>query len=372
MSAGPVKTPVGAKSSDPREAKLEQLRREAELTGRVDGSGLRPSGSPFPQASNLQSPIASAETGYYGLPLLKVPAWTWEVPIYFFVGGVAGASAIIGSISRITGADPELVRDARALAAIGGSVSPALLVADLGMPSRFLHMLRVFKIQSPMSVGSWTLMVFSSSAAGLAFLDLANRRNGWRNGQHNGGNAPSRIPHFIGNAAEFASVVSGAVLSTYTGVLIGATAVPVWHRNVGMLPIHFGASGMGSAASLLELRGHQTPALNAIGIASALTETVVGASVELRKDPALKPLKKGKSGWLTRIGGLLSGPLPLALRLLSLAASGSRRARLRKAAAISAVAGSVVTRFAWVQAGKASAADPGISLELPEKTNAEG
>ena len=131
------------------------------------------------------------------------------------------------------------------------------------MPSRFLHMLRVFKIQSPMSVGSWTLMVFSSSAAGLAFLDLVKRRNGWRNGQHNGGNAPSRIPHFVGNAAEFASVLSGAVLSTYTGVLIGATAVPVWHRNVGMLPVHFGASGMGSAASLLELEAHQTPALNA-------------------------------------------------------------------------------------------------------------
>lgn len=161
--------PVGTQPGDLREAGLEQLRRDAELSGRVDRAGIRPRGAPFPQL-----PRASSETGYYGVPLLKAPAWTWEVPLYFFVGGVAGASAIVGSISRMTGAHPELVRDARALAAIGGTVSPALLIADLGMPSRFLHMLRVFKIQSPMSVGSWTLMVFSSSAAGLAFLDAVN------------------------------------------------------------------------------------------------------------------------------------------------------------------------------------------------------
>jgi hypothetical protein len=149
-------------------------------------------------------------------------------------------------------------------------------------------------------------------------------------------------------------------------VLIGATAVPVWNKNVGILPVHFAASGMGSAASLLELRGHETPALNALGIASASTETFVGASIELGKDRVLEPLKKGRSGWLTRIGGMLAGPLPLALRLLSLMANGRRKTTLRKAAAVSAIAGSVVTRFAWVQAGKSSARDPRIPLELPE------
>jgi formate-dependent nitrite reductase membrane component NrfD len=352
MNDRPLETVV----TDSRELKLEKLRRDAGLRGRVELPGIRPSGAPFPRVAK-----ASPETGYYGIPLLKVPAWTWEVPLYFFTGGVAGAAAIIGGISRITGADPRLVRDARALAAIGGSVSPALLIADLGMPSRFLHMLRVFKIQSPMSVGSWTLVVFSSSAAGLEFLDLLNRQNG-RKDSHRG-RLP--VPRIVESAAEFLSVISGAALSTYTGVLIGATAVPVWHKNVAMLPIHFAASGMGSAASILELRGHETPALNAIGIASALTETVVGTTIELRKDRVLEPLKTGASGWLTRIGGLLSGPLPLALRLLSLAANGRRSTRLRKAAAVSAVAGSVVTRFAWVQAGKASAEDPSIPLELP-------
>ena len=339
---------------DLREARLQELRREAERNGRVADSGIRASGAPLPPDAR-----ASAQTGYYGTPLLKVPAWTWQVPIYFFVGGFAGAASVIASVSKLARADEQLVRDARMLAAIGGHISPALLVADLGMPSRFLHMLRVFKVQSPMSVGSWTLVAFSSSSSGLAFLDVVRKRSGYRFGT-------GRALRVIENAGEFLSVLSGAVLSTYTGVLIGATAVPVWNRNIGILPIHFAASGVGTAASLLELRGHDAPALNALGIAAAATETMVGASIELRKDAALKPLKVGRSGWLARIGGLLAGPLPLALRLCSLFARGERKKTLRRVAAVSAVAGSCVTRFAWVQAGKASARDFRVPLEIPQ------
>lgn len=344
---------------DLREAKLHELRREAERNGRVARQGIRAAGAPLPPNARVDARVdarASAENGYYGVPLLKVPAWTWEIPVYFFTGGFAGAAAGIAGISKLCAADERLVRDARMLAAIGGHISPALLIADLGMPSRFLNMLRVFKFQSPMSVGAWTLFAFSSTSSGLAFLDFLKRRNG---------NGAGRFLRVIENAADFSSAISGAVLATYTGVLIGATAVPVWNKNVGILPIHFAASGMGSAASLLELRGHETPALNALGIASAATETFVGASIELRKDRVLEPLKKGRSGWLTRIGGMLAGPLPLALRLLSLMANGRRKTTLRKAAAVSAIAGSVVTRFAWVQAGKASANDPRIPLQLP-------
>ncbi len=332
---------------DARELRLHQIRREAEEHGRIESSSVQPLNTPFP--------LASPRTGYYGMPALKAPAWTWEVPVYLFTGGAAGAATVIASVAKITGADARLIRDARWLAAIGGAISPALLVADLGMPSRFLHMLRVFKIQSPMSVGSWTLVAFSSSAAGAAFLAGIEKKCGVSYG----------LTRVFENAAEFISLLSGVVLSTYTGVLIGATAIPVWYKNVGLLPVHFATSGMATASAILELRGHENAALNSIGLASALAETAIGASLELRKDPALKPLKEGRSGWLTRIGGLLSGPLPLVLRLLSLGANEESGKKLRKAAAISSVAGSVVTRFAWTQAGKASAADPRIPLELP-------
>jgi len=67
------------------EQQLLNLRDEAELRGQVKAGGIRPRGAPFP--------VASSETGYYGIPLLKQPSWTWEIPLYFFVGGAAGAAA---------------------------------------------------------------------------------------------------------------------------------------------------------------------------------------------------------------------------------------------------------------------------------------
>src|SRR5688572_32381689 len=100
---------------------------------------------------------------YYDLPLLKKPVWTWEVPTYFFVGGAAGAAAVLAVAAQIAADNEKVVRDARWIAAIGAAVSGPLLIADLGRPERFLNMLRVFKPQSPMSVGAWTVAVFGAA-----------------------------------------------------------------------------------------------------------------------------------------------------------------------------------------------------------------
>ena len=329
-----------------REERLQQIRREAENLRIASQQGARPSGAPFPQAS--------AEHGYYGLPALKAPPWTAEVPAYLFVGGAAGAAAVIGcAAGLLTPSDRKLIRDARWLAALGGAISPALLTSDLGMPSRFLNMLRVFKIQSPMSVGSWTLVAFSSTAAAAVFANSFRNRGG--------------SLRFMENAAGAFAAVFGLGLSTYTGVLIGATAIPVWYENVRLLPVHFAASGVAAAVSMLELKGHASSrALNTLGIASALTETVVGAAVEANKKPALNPLKSGRSGWIARLGGLLSGPLPLVLRLVAVSSGTSRSIRLRRMAAASMIAGSLLTRQGWIQAGRASAENPAVPLELPE------
>jgi hypothetical protein len=286
----------------------------------------------------MMDDAARTTTGYYGLPVLKPPVWTWEVPAYFFVGGAAGAAAVIGAVARLTGAPAKLVRDARWIAAAGGAASPPLLIADLGRPERFLNMLRVFKLQSPMSVGVWTLVAFSSASAAAAFAASVDRATK--------GRVPVRL---VGNAAEALSAATGLVLATYTGVLVGATAIPAWSRNVHLLPVHFGASSIGSAVSLLELLGHRHRALNALGAGAALVESIIGASLEARTDPALAPLKEGDPGTMTRLGGLLSGPVPLALRLL-----GGRSPAARRLAAVSTIAGSVLTRFGWLAAGRAS------------------
>lgn len=276
---------------------------------------------------------------YYDLPLLKGPVWTWEVPAYFFVGGAAGAAAVLGAAAQLADADEDLVRDARWIAAAGINLSTPLLISDLGRPARFLNMLRVFKLQSPMSVGAWTVAAFGASSTAAAFADLVRRRT----------DLPVRL---LGDASAAVSAATGLVMATYTGVLLGATAIPVWNEHVRLLPVHFGASALGSAVSLLELRGHDHGALNALGLGAAIFETISGFAIEGRMDRASEPLRHGPTGHITRVGGMLSGPLPLALRLLG----------ARRAAAVCTLAGSLITRFAWVEAGRASAKDVHVAL----------
>src|SRR5690349_14622544 len=140
----PTKSSTAPQIDLERERRLHEIRQQAEKRGVVKEMGARPAGAPFP--------VASAEAGYYGVPLLKEPQWTWEIPIYFFLGGAAGSASVIGAVARWTGKDLQLARDARYAAAAGAIASSALLIADLGKPQRFLNMLRVLKPQSPMSV----------------------------------------------------------------------------------------------------------------------------------------------------------------------------------------------------------------------------
>ena len=315
-----------------KERRLRELREEAGTSGPVGAEGIVPAGSPL----LARGP---GTQGYYGQPMLNAPVWTWEVPAYFFVGGAAGAAAAVGAVARLAGADPALVSDARWIAAAGAIASPPLLISDLGRPERFLNMLRVFKLQSPMSVGAWTLAAFSTAAGAAAFADLVDRR------------FEGRVPvTIVGNAAEALAAATGLVLSTYTGVLIGATAVPVWSRNVTLLPIHFGASGVGTAVSMLELLGHRDRALNRLAIGAAAVETLIGLALESSSDREMVPVRQGHSGAITRAGGVLSGPVPLALRLLA-----PRSPALRTVAALSTIAGSLLTRIGWLEAGRQSA-----------------
>ena len=304
------------------EKRLDDLRAQAAL-GRVDANGIRPAGSPFPETPS-----------YYGLPIVKPPVWTWEVPLYFFVGGAAGASSVIALTAQLTGASESLVRDARWIAAIGAAASGPLLILDLGRPERFLNMLRVFKPQSAMSVGAWTLTVFGTASSGAVIADLLQLKR-------------------TGDAASFVAALSGLVMATYTGVLIGATSIPAWSAHARTLPIHFGASALASASALLTLRGHDDTALNTLGLVAAAFETYTGIEIESDRTIDSEPLRHGLTGMTTRIGGFFSGPLPLALRLLGISSK-----RARRAAAASALLGSLLTRIAWVEAGKASAADP--------------
>lgn len=328
-----------------RDAALILIRKQAE-EGTLQQTGVRAMGAPFPRAT--------PEGGYYGIPLLEKPSWTWEIPLYFFAGGAAGSAAVIATAAEWIGGDVELARNARWVSFAGISVSSLLLISDLGRPERFLAMLRVFKPQSPMSMGAWILASFGTFTGVAVMADLIRERGADL--------LPIRL---AGAAAKALSSLFALPFSNYTGVLIGATAIPVWNRNVKSLPIHFGMSGLQSSVSVLELMGYtDNRPLNLLGIGGTAWETVEGVLLEGRKDPVLDPLKHGKSGWVTRAGGLLSGPLPLLLRLAA-AVSGEKRSRkLRRLAALSGIAGSLFTRYGWVMAGSASVEQTAGDLDI--------
>jgi|1185.fasta_scaffold46693_2 formate-dependent nitrite reductase membrane component NrfD len=328
-----------------RQHRLEAIRREAAQNGRVDAVGVRPGGSPIP--------VASVATGYYGIPMLKEPQWSWEIPIYFFVGGAAGAAAVVGQFAQMTGADAEVVSDARTVAAIGAILAPALLISDLGVPSRFLNMLRVFKLQSPMSVGVYIVSAFGPSTM-LAKIANWQRRN-----------SSGAMLKIIESASGLFSALSGLGMATYTGVLIGATAIPVWNEHIDSLPIHFALSGLGAGVSAIQLMGHeQNRSLNMLGIAASLGEALEGVRVESSSKASSEPLKKGLSGVITRLGGVLSGPLPLALRLAAAFTNDKRSKQLVRAASAATLAGSLFTRIGWIRAGHASARDYRVPLQI--------
>jgi hypothetical protein len=287
------------------------------------------------------------DAGYYGRPALKPPVWTWEIPVYFFVGGIAGTSAIITLAalwSEKQPLAPQLFASTAAwIACAGALLSAGLLIRDLGRPHRFLNMLRIFKPQSPMSVGAWVLAVFGALATLLA-LHVE-----W----------PQRSLLYVGIPYTYARVLQvslgaavallGSVLATYTGVLLGATVNPAWHSHHRVLPVHFGTAALGSSAALLELFGFVEPALHALGIGAAAMETALGALVEFhRHGDADRAVRTRYSGWLLRSAALLTGPVSLALRL-----SG-----YRTYAAATFLAGALLSRFGWVEAGRVAARDP--------------
>lgn len=322
------------------ESRLDQLREEASRTGKVRDSGIKPVSSP------LASPAVA--TSYHGQPVLKPPTWTWQIPLYLFVGGTAGTSAVIALVAHIAGSNAALVRAALWIAFAGALLSPPLLIADLGLPSRFLNMLRVFKVRSAMSMGAWTLVAFSS-AVGLAVVCRELIIAGYAYG----------FLMLLEWVAEFFGALSGLVLASYTSVLLGVTAIPVWSENRKLLPAIFLAGGLGSSAAVLELAGFRLPATQLLGIAAAATETVAAIIIETRGRYVDRPLREGGVGWLTRIGALLAGPVSLLLRIFW-----AQNPTGRQLAAITFLFGAVIGRYAWVAAGRVSSRDPQALFQL--------
>jgi hypothetical protein len=281
---------------------------------------------------------------YYGRPILKEPVWKPEIPFYFFAGGLAGACSVLHAFGRVAGHD-RLARTSLYLGAAADIAAPALLVSDLGRPERFLNMLRMFKVTSPMSVGSWILFGSGGASTTAAMLELL------------GVLRPLRV------AAEAVSAICGPPLATYTGTLIANTAIPVWHEARRELPWLFGASAAASAgaATTLLLAPEEAGPARRLAIAGAAGELAWSRVMEERLGFVGEVYRRGAAGKLARISKACTATGSVLLAW--------RGRRTRSAAGVGSalvLAGGLALRWSVFKAGFQSARDPRYTV-IPQR-----
>ncbi len=289
----------------------------------------------------------STDPTYYERPLLKESVWEWAIPTYYYVGGLTGAALVLGAAAQLADESrfARLIRRCHWIGFVGASVSGLLLIRDLGRPSRFLNMLRVFRPTSPMNMGAWILSAVGATSAPPLLL------------RGRGGVLGS-----IGDAFGIASGVFGMALATYTGVLIANTAVPLWQESRRALPILFGASAMSSVGSLFEIFSEnedERRITKVFGSAGQIAEIAAAFAMERQASVVprvARPLKRGLSGALWKGATLLTA----VSLVLSFVKNNSRQQRV--AGGVIGTLGSLLMRFAVEHAGVVSSRDARASF----------
>jgi hypothetical protein len=273
---------------------------------------------------------------YHGQPVLKEPVWTWEIPTYFFTGGVAGGSAGLAYLAELRGED-KLARRMWAAALAGITVSPMLLTSDLGKPTRFFNMLRMFKVTSPMSVGSWLL-----TGGGISIGVVA--ANAWT----------GMFPRSSKLARPLAALF-GMPVSTYTAALLAQTAVPVWHEAPEMLPFIFGTGAALSAGAIgvATMPPGEAAAARRLALGAAVME---GSLMELMIHRLGEVGKVYREGKPSRIANISRACIASGAGLLYTRGKTSRLASLTSGALL--CAGALATRWSAFAAGFSSVQDP--------------
>ncbi len=176
--------------------------------------------------------------------MLKTPEWGMMIVVYFFLGGIAGGAYFTAAIADIFGEsrDSKVARVGYLLSLPLVAICGALLIVDLGVPARFMNMMRVFKFWNPMSIGAWVVGVFGAFAFVSSALSFSA--------------SPSVV--LVRRAISLVGIFFGFFLASYTGVLLSSTAQPFWGeaRLLGALFLASGAStGMAAISLIMFLMG---------------------------------------------------------------------------------------------------------------------
>jgi formate-dependent nitrite reductase membrane component NrfD len=298
------------------------------------------------------------QLSYFNRPLLNKPHWDEQVVTYLFLGGAMGGSGMLAALAQRSENEP-LARTSRYLSLALAIACPAVLISHLGRPERFHHMMRIVKIKSPMSLGVWGLVGFGMFAGVNAAAQLSRDRV-----------LPAWIqrlepkPVSVGMQALF-----GAFIAGYTGVLLSATAIPVWAKGKYHIPAASVCSAMASACALNSIAlaadgngGAAQHKLERLEACASLLE--LGLLLHFRgyAGDTGKPMFEGARGERFRTWTMGAGILaPLALNAVSLLTRNHKKRPFALRALLAGaltLAGGYVFRETLIEAGKASSEDP--------------
>jgi hypothetical protein len=284
-------------------------------------------------------------TSYYGRPIVKASPWTNDIPAYLFMGGLMGGSSLIAVGADLTGrtATRQAARGTALVALLGSGYA---LIHDLGRPERFYNMLRIARLSSPMSVGTWILTAYGPFAGAAAATELVPFVPG--------------LPTWVRTVAPIAGRVSGILaagvapgVAGYTAVLMADTSTPSWKETWRQLPFVFtaGAAVSGAGVALMAPLSESVPARR-LAIGAALAELAATEWMERSIGLAAEPYHQGTAGKVGKAARafLVAGA--------ALAVAGRRSRLLSAVAGLSLLSGAACTRFTVFEAGQASARDP--------------
>jgi formate-dependent nitrite reductase membrane component NrfD len=297
--------------------------------------------------------VAGPNPTYYGRPMLKSSVWSADIPLYYFLGGAAGAALTLGAAIQFTSRGNSRTRELRQLSArchwvgiIGSTAGAAFLIHDLGRPSRFAYMMRVFRPSSPMNIGAWILAGAAPSAIVTGLFI----------------NRPGTLGA-IGEAAGYASGVFGAALAGYTGVLVANTVLPIWQDARRWMPVLFISSAAATAASVLDILyagGAAGRITRLFGTVGRIAEIACAKRVEklASKIPEVgKPFHQGLPARLWK-GATIFTIASVVVSVIPRMSPGKKRL-----AGLLGVAGALLLRFAIHELGDASAHNPSAAFE---------